>query len=553
MDKIWLEQYPKGVPETINPEKYQSIVELLAIACEKYADKPAFQNFGTELTYADIDRLSGQFAAFLQQELKLERGARVGIMMPNLLQYPIVMFGILRAGLVVTNLNPLYTSRELTHQLNDAGASALVVIDLYAHTVTAALPDLKLQHVIVTEIGDAMPFFKRWQANIFVKYIKRMVKPWRIPEAIMLRQALKQGAQRKLIKPTLTHEDIAFLQYTGGTTGLPKGAVLTHRNMVANAMQIHAWISPFITEEKEIIITALPLYHIFSLTVNCLAFMTEGGVNILITNPRDISGFIKQLKAIPFTVLTGVNTLFNALLNHREFAQVDFSQLRIVLGGGMAVQKAVADRWAKITNTTLLEGYGLTEASPVISAYPLNQSEYNGSIGFPLPGTEISIRDDQNNEVGVGNEGELCVRGPQVMREYWQKPDETRHVFNDDDWLKTGDIAVMDERGYLYIRERKKDMILVSGFNVYPNEVEDVIAEMPEVVEVAVVGVSHQISGEIVKAFIVSNDPTLKNETVVAHCREKLTNYKIPKQIEFLSELPKSNVGKILRRELRDK
>lgn len=555
MEKIWLKNYPKGVPHTINPDAYASVVAVFNECCEKYSQRPAYANMGTVLTYKQLDELTNNFAAYLQNDLGLDKGDRVAIMMPNLLQYPIALFGAMRAGCTIVNTNPLYTKREVVHQFNDAGVSAVVVLANFASVVQEAMPQLNsVKKVIVTQIGDLFSPVKRTLVNFVVKRIKKMVPKWSIDGHICFNKTLKIGAsKRKQFTPVeLTGEDIAFLQYTGGTTGVPKGAVLTHRNMVANIEQANAWISPFTEPGKEIIITALPLYHIFSLTANCMTFMKLGALNVLITNPRDIPGFVKELSNYKFTAFTGVNTLFNALLNNKGFLKLDFTSLRLTLGGGMAVQQAVAQRWHEVTGHPLLEAYGLTETSPAVTINPLDLPEYNGTIGIPVPSTEVTIRDDEGHVLPVGEPGELYVRGPQVMREYWNKPIETKNVFLRDDWLDTGDIASIDEEGFLRILERKKDMILVSGFNVYPNEVEDIIASHPGVLEVAVIGVPHHISGEVVKAFVVKKDPELTDVQVREFCREKLTAYKVPKQVEFRDELPKTNVGKILRRELRE-
>ncbi len=551
MEKIWLKNYPAGVPAEINPDIHPSLIDLFTQSCEKYANKPAFANLGSVMTYAEIDAAARHFAAYLQQRLGCKKGQRIAIMMPNLIQYPVAMLGAFFAGMVVVNINPLYTARELEHQLRDAGATCIVVLANFAHVLQEVVPKVPLKHVIVTEVGDMFPWWKAAIVNSVVKYVKKMVPAWSIPSAIPFSHVMQEGKTLTLRPVELTGQDIAFLQYTGGTTGIAKGAVLTHRNMVANVEQALSWVSPIVKPGKEIIITALPLYHIFSLTANCLMFMNLGALNVLITNPRDIKGFIKELKKYKFTAITGVNTLFNALLNQPAFAKLDFSHLRLTLGGGMAVQQAVAERWKKVTGRPLLEAYGLTETSPAVTINPLDLSEYNGSIGLPVPSTEISLRDDEGREVPMGEVGELCVCGPQVMREYWERPDETANVFCDDGFLRTGDLATIDNRGFVYLKERKKDMILVSGFNVYPNEVEDVIAKMPGVREVAVIGVPHDGSGEVVKAVIVKKDPALTAAEVTHFCREQLTPYKVPKIIEFREELPKSNVGKILRRELR--
>ena len=551
MDKRWFEQYQNGVPHEIDPSQYSSLVALFKESCANHATKVAYSNLGCEITFAELEELSHSFAAYLQQ-LKLEKGARIGIMMPNLLQYPVALFGILLAGYVVVNTNPLYTTDEVIHQMNDAGAEAIVVLANFAKTVQNALPSTPtIKHVIVTQIGDLFPPVKRFIVNAVVKYVKKMVPAYSIPHAVTFNYALLEGKQSTLHKVELNHSDIAFLQYTGGTTGVAKGAILTHGNLVANLLQAYAWISPALQEEKEVIVTALPLYHIFSLTANCLTFMKMGAKNILITNPRDMKHFIKEIKNCGFTTITGVNTLFNGLLNHPQFKEVDFSKLRLSLSGGMALQKSVALRWREVTKSPILEAYGLTETSPAATINPMTLSSYNGSIGLPLPSTDILILDDEENEVPIGSSGEICIKGPQVTPGYWKRPDETALVFTRSGYLKTGDIGRMDEEGFIYLVDRKKDMLLVSGFNVYPNEVEQVISMHPGVLEVGVVGVSDAESGERVKACIVRKDPNLTAEEVIAYCREHLTAYKIPKIVEFFDELPKTNVGKILRRALK--
>jgi long-chain acyl-CoA synthetase len=552
VQKIWLNHYPQGVPAEINPDAYSSIVDIFKESCEKFKNNPAFSNMGRRFTFQEIEEWSKAFSAFLQKKLKLEKGSRVAIMMPNILQYPIALFGILQAGCVVVNVNPLYTPSELAHQLKDADAETIIVLANFAQTVEKALPETNIKHIIVTEVGDCFSFLKKFIINFIVKHIKKMVPHYSFSHFIKFNTLIQTGKTLEYSPVKLSPEDTAFLQYTGGTTGIAKGAVLSHRNMVSNMLQVKAWVNPAVKEGKEIIITALPLYHIFSLTANCLTFFELGGLNVLITNPRDIPGFIKELKKTRFTAITGVNTLFNALLHHPDFGSIDFSNMRLSLGGGMPVQKQVAEHWKEVTGIPLLEGYGLTEASPVVTACPLDLNAYNGSIGLPLPSTQISIRNDHNNEVLLGDAGELCIKGPQVMKEYWRNPEETAKVFTSDGWLKTGDIATIDEQGFIRVVDRKKDMILISGFNVYPNEIENVIASHPGVLEVGVVGEADQIAGEIVKAVIVRKDPTLTAENIIQFCRKQLTGYKIPKKIEFRSSLPKTNVGKILRRELRE-
>jgi long-chain acyl-CoA synthetase len=525
---------------------------VLKAACDHYAVNPAFSNFGKSLTYEEIDRLSIRFANYLLHVLKLKKGDRVALMMPNVLQYPIAIFGVLRAGLTVVNTNPMYTARELKHQLKDSGASAIVVMEMFAHTVAEVVADTPIRQVVTTCIGDLLGFPKGPFINFMLKHVKKVVPDYRIEGAINFNEALALGEPFSLPAVDIRPEDIAFLQYTGGTTGVAKGAMLTHRNLVANMQQSSAWIGKNAVPGKEIIITALPLYHIFALTSNCLVFMKFGGLNYLITNPRDMPGFVKELRKSNFTAITGVNTLFNGLLNTPGFAEMDFSKVTLSLGGGMAVQRAVAERWKKVTGVTLVEAYGLTETSPACCMNPLDLAEYNGAIGLPVPSTDCVLKDEEGGIVAKGEVGELCVKGPQVMAGYWQRPEETAKVIDADGWLHTGDMAKMDDGGFFYIVDRKKDMILVSGFNVYPNEIEDVIAAMPEVLEVAAVGVPDEKSGEAVKVVIVKKDPSLTAEKVKAYCRENLTGYKLPKYVEFRSELPKSNVGKILRRELRD-
>ena len=551
-ERIWLKSYPAGVPAEIDLNEFSSIVAVLARACERFRDRPAFENMGKTLSYADIDRLSTQFANYLIHDLKLKKGERVAIMLPNVLQYPIAIFGALRAGLTVVNTNPMYTARELRHQLTDAGASAIVVLDNFAQTLSGVLKDTPVRQVITTGVGDLLGFPKGALVNFVLKYIKKAIPEYRIDGAIRFNDALARGAGKSLPQIDISHEDIAFLQYTGGTTGVAKGAMLTHGNLVANMQQSSAWLGTNVKEGAEAIITALPLYHIFALTANCLVFMKFGGVNHLITNPRDMPGFVKALAERRFTAITGVNTLFNGLLNTPGFDKVDFSNLHLSLGGGMAVQRAVAERWKKVTSCTLVEAYGLTETSPAACMNPLSLPEYNGAIGLPISSTEVSIRDEENKPVALGEVGELCIKGPQVMKGYWQRPEETAKVMSEGGWLHTGDMARMDESGFCFIVDRKKDMILVSGFNVYPNEIEDVIATHPGVLEVAAVGVPDEKSGEAVKVVIVKKDPKLTAEDIKAHCRTDLTGYKQPRFVEFRDELPKSNVGKILRRELRD-
>ncbi len=548
----WLAHYPAGVPAEIDVDEFPSIVSLLERSISRFRDRPAFGNLGKILTYADIDLLSGQLAGYLIGELHLKKGDRVAIMMPNCLQYPIATFGILRAGLTVVNVNPLYTPRELRHQLVDSGATAIIVLENFAHTVQDVIADTALQHVVVSGLGDMLDAPKRTVVNFAIRHIKKLVPAYDLPSAVKFRDALASGQQHTLPEITCEPEDIAFLQYTGGTTGVSKGAMLTHRNLVANMQQAAVWIGANARMGEEVIVTALPLYHIFALTANGLVFMKFGALNQLITNPRDMPGFVKELSKIPFTAITGVNTLFNGLLNTPGFDRIDFSHLKMTLGGGMAVQRSVAERWKQVTGCTLVEAYGLTETSPAACINPMDLPNYNGSIGMPVPSTDACIKDDDGHKLAVGEVGELCIQGPQVMSGYWQRPEDTAEVIDSEGWLHTGDMARMDAEGFFYIVDRKKDMILVSGFNVYPNEVEDVIAMMPGVLEVAAVGVPDEKSGEAVKVVIVKKDPSLTAEQVKAHARENLTGYKHPKYVEFRGELPKTNVGKILRRELRD-
>ena len=552
LERPWLAEYPAGVPAQIDVDEFPSIVSVLEKAITTYHDRPAFSNLGRTLTYAEIDKLSAQFAAYLLGELKLKKGDRVAIMMPNCLQYPIATFGILRAGLTVVNTNPMYTARELKHQLVDSGTSVIVVLDNFGHTVQEVIADTQIKKVITTGLGDMLGFPKGAIVNFVLKHVKKMVPDFDLPGQVRFKDALTLGQMHTLPQIEITPHDIAFLQYTGGTTGVAKGAMLTHRNLVANMQQAAAWIGTNVKYGEEIVITALPLYHIFALTANGLVFMKFGGLNHLITNPRDMAGFVKELKKVPFTAITGVNTLFNGLLNTPGFDEIDFSRLHLTLGGGMAVQRSVAEAWKLATGTTLVEAYGLTETSPAACINPMNLGDFNGAIGLPIPSTDACIKDEEGHLMPIGEVGELCIKGPQVMKGYWQRPEETAQVMDADGWLHTGDMAKMDAKGFFYIVDRKKDMILVSGFNVYPNEIEDVIAMMPGVLEVAAVGVPDDKSGEAVKVVIVKKDPSLTAEQVKAHARVNLTGYKQPRIIEFRTELPKTNVGKILRRELRD-
>jgi len=551
LNRVWLKRYPDDVPAEINADRYTSLVDLFEQAVQRYADQVAFINMGQPITYRQLDQKSRAFAAYLQSELGLKKGDRVALMMPNLLQYPVALFGVLRAGMIVVNVNPLYTPRELKHQLNDSGASAIVIVSNFAHTLEKVVAETSVKHVILTRLGDQLKPVKATLVNFVVKYIKKMVPKYHLPGAVTFRNVLHQGAELPYQRPDMSNDDLAFLQYTGGTTGVAKGAMLTHRNMQANLEQTKATYGKLLRDGKEFVVTALPLYHVFALTVNCLLFFELGGQNLLITNPRDIPGFVKTLAKYPFTAITGVNTLFNALLNDAQFNQLDFSTLRLSAGGGMAVQKAVAERWEKLTGHYLLEGYGLTECSPLVSVNPYDITEHTGSIGLPVPSTDVRIVDEQGNDVEPGAPGELCIRGPQVMAGYWQRPDATDEVLKNG-WLLSGDIVTVDAQGFIRIVDRKKDMIIVSGFNVYPNEIEDVLMQHPKVREAAAIGVPSDLSGEAVKVCIVKKDATLTKEELLDHCRRQLTGYKVPKIIEFRDELPKSNVGKILRRELRD-
>ena len=548
----WLAQYPAGVPAEIDVDEFPSIPAVLEQSIRQYSGQPAFSSMGKAITYAELDQLSRQFAAYLLGDLKLKKGDRVAIMMPNCLQYPIATFGVLRAGLTVVNVNPMYTVRELKHQLVDSGASVVLVLDNFARTVQDALPGTAVRQVITTGLGDMLGFPKGAIVNFVLRNVKKMVPDFDIPSAVRFKDTLTLGRLHELPAVAISHDDIAFLQYTGGTTGVAKGAMLTHRNLVANMQQASAWVGNEVTPGKEVIVTALPLYHIFALTANGLVFMKFGAKNILITNPRDMPGFVKELKKEKFTAITGVNTLFNGLLNTPGFDEVDFSSLHTTLGGGMAVQRAVAERWKQVTGVTLVEAYGLTETSPAACINPMDLADYNGSIGLPIPSTDACVKDEDGRQLPVGEVGELCIKGPQVMKGYWNRPEETAGAIDADGWLHTGDMARMDEQGFFYIVDRKKDMILVSGFNVYPNEIEDVVAMMPGVLEVAAVGVADEKSGEAVKLVIVKKDPGLTADQVKAHARANLTGYKQPKYVEFRDELPKTNVGKILRRELRD-
>jgi long-chain acyl-CoA synthetase len=553
MKPIWLEHYPQGVPAQADLSQYASLKDILEKSCARFRDLPAFSNMGTSLTYGELDRLSGRFGAYLQKHAALAKGARVAIMLPNLLQYPVALFGALRAGFTVVNVNPMYTARELRHQLRDSGAQAIVVLENFAHTLQEVLPATPLKAVITTRIGDMLGLPKSLLVNFVVKHVKHMVPDWKLDGALDWHRALELGARERIEDVPVGRNDLAFLQYTGGTTGTAKGAMLTHGNMVANLQQTSAWIGSILKEGVEVVVTPLPLYHVFSLTANCLLFVKWGANNVLITNPRDIAGFIKELKRLRFTAITGVNTLFNALLNSPALRDVDAAALKIAVAGGMAVHRSVAQRWQETMGVALVEGYGLTEASPIVCANPLDATEFSGTVGPPLPSTEISIRGEGDTELGVGEVGEILVRGPQVMKGYWNLPEETERTLTPDGWLRTGDMGRVNERGFVQITDRKKDLIIVSGFKVYPNEIEDVAAMHPGVLEAGAIGVPDARSGEAVKLIVVRRDPTLAEADLVEHCRKHLTAYKVPKHVEFRTEpLPKSAIGKVLRRALRD-
>ena len=551
MEDIWSKNYPQGIPAQIDVNEVASVVALFEDSCRRYADRTAFISMGATLSYRELDRHSRNFAAWLKA-VGLAKGARVALMMPNVMQYPICLFGALRAGCVVVNFNPLYTPRELEYQLKDSGAEAIVVVENFAHTLQPVLANTALRHVVVSPLGEMLGAIKGPLINFVVRHIKKMVPAWSLPGSHSLKRVLAVGADHAFDAVPLAHADLAFLQYTGGTTGVSKGVVLTHGNIVANVLQAGAWITQGMKPEGEMIVTALPLYHIFALTANCLTFIRVGAANLLIVNARDITGFIKELARHRFTCITGVNTLFNALLNHPAFAALDFSTMHLTLGGGMAVQKAVADRWQQVTGNVIVEAYGLTETSPAVTINPLNLAAYNGAIGLPVPSTEVSIRDDAGQEVALGEVGELCVRGPQVTQGYWQRPDETALVIYADGFLRTGDLVRMDPQGYIFLVDRKKDMIVVSGFKVFPNEVEAVVAMHPGVREVAAIGVPDEHSGEVVKIFVIKKDPALTAEALIAFCHEQLTGYKVPRHVEFRDDLPRTNVGKILRRALKE-
>jgi len=552
MERIWLKHYPEGIPADITDQAAAcaSLADMMEQSAKKHAERVAYVSMGAQLRYRELDASSRQFAAWLQS-VGVQKGDRVALMMPNLLQYPVCLFGALRAGAVVVNTNPLYTATELLHQLRDSGAQTIVIAENFAHILQQVVAQTQVRNIVVTSVGEMLGGVKGWITNLVVRKVKKMVPAWSLPGAISLQQALAHGRNDTYRKVPLTHADLAFLQYTGGTTGVAKGAMLTHGNMVSNVFQAYAWLRPNLKDE-EVIITALPLYHIFALTANCLVFLHIGAQNVLILNPRDIPNFVKTLRGTRFSTITGVNTLFNGLLNNPDFSRLDFSALHIALGGGMAVQEAVAQRWFQTTGVPLIQAYGLTETSPAATINPIGITTFSPSIGLPVPSTDVSIRDNDGKAVPQGESGEICIKGPQVTPGYWQRPEETRKVFTEDGFLMTGDIGTMDEKGYVYILDRKKDLILVSGFNVYPNEVEDAAMQHPDVLEVAAIGVPDERTGEAVKLFVIRKNDKLTEEALLAHCRTLLTGYKRPRSVEFRDDLPRSNVGKILRRELRD-
>ena len=550
MEKIWLKRYPEGMPETIDPEHYHSLLDLFEKSFADYSDLPAFTNMGKVLTYSELDSATKRVASYIQNDLGLKKGDKVAVMMPNLLQTPVTILGILRAGCVVVNVNPLYTVRELEHQLNDSESSAIFILANFADTLEKALPKTNVKHIVVTQVGDMVGGLKKHIVNFVVKHVKKMVPSYSLPNVIKFADTLA-GNEASYKKPDVDLNDLAFLQYTGGTTGVSKGAMLSHGNMVGNLEQVSGCLDKVLERGKEVVITALPLYHIFALTANCLTFMKYGGLNVLITNPRDMPGFVKELAQHKFTAVTGVNTLFNGLLNTPGFAELDFSTLKMSLGGGMAVQRPVAEKWQAVTKTKLMEGYGLTECAPLVTVSPYDLEGYNGSIGLPAPSTDIKLMLENGEEAAKGEPGELWVKGPQVMQGYYNRPDATAECLKDG-WFATGDIATYDDEGFFYIVDRKKDMIIVSGFNVFPNEIEEVVAMHEGVLEVAAIGIPHEVSGEQVKVFVVKKDQSLTEKDIIKHCRDNLTNYKVPKLVEFRDELPKTNVGKILRRALKD-
>jgi long-chain acyl-CoA synthetase len=551
MDPIWLNHYPKETSKEINISQFSSVLDVLAEAVTNYSQKPAFSCMGKTITFGQLESMSNDFASYLQNHTNLKVGDRIAIQMPNLLQFPVALFGAIKAGLIIVNTNPLYTAREMQHQFKDSGAKAIVIVENFASHLDEIIKNTSIETVILTQLGDSLGFPKSLIVNSVVKYVKKMVPAHNLKNFVWFNDALSKGKGKLPAVYKAKNEDLAFLQYTGGTTGVSKGAMLTHGNILANMEQIVQWMLPRLKKGEETIVTALPLYHIFSLTVNCMAFFRFGAHNILITNPRDIPGFIKILRTTHFTVMTGVNTLFNALMNHPDFGMIDFSKVRVSVAGAMALQKVVAEKWTNLTKSLIVEGYGLTESSPVVCCNPINGTERVGTIGLPLPSTNVKLIDDNEKEIKLGEAGELCVKGPQVMKGYWNQPEETKKIMTADGWLKTGDVAQVDKDGYFKIVDRKKDMILVSGFNVYPNEVEDVVATMAGVLECAAVGVPDEKSGELVKIVIVKKEASLTEAAVIEHCKKLLTAYKVPKIVEFRTELPKTNVGKILRRALR--
>ena len=551
MEKVWIKNYPEGVPEFVDTSEYKSLADLFDKSITEFKDKPAYTNLGRSISFAELDELTRDFAAYLTNQAGLKKGDRIAIMMPNLIQYPIVLFAALRAGLIVVNTNPLYTDRELEHQLKDSDAQAIVILENFAHTLSDVIQQTNIKKVITTRVGDMAAFPKSLIVNFVVKYVKKMVPPFSLPDAISFKDALSQGKGQAFTNAELAHDDVAFLQYTGGTTGVAKGAALTHENMIANLLQAYTWASRDLDDGQETFITALPLYHIFSLTANAMFALKIGANSVLITNPRDMPGFVKELSQVKFSYITGVNTLFNGLLNTPGFKDLDFSNLKIALGGGMAVQEFVANQWQEVTGHVLVEAYGLTETSPAVCINPINITGFTGNIGLPISSTEIRVIDENGKELGFDEPGELCIRGPQVMKCYWDRPKETDNVLSADGWLKTGDVAVVNKDGFVKLVDRLKDLIIVSGFNVYPNEIENVVALHPKVLEVGAIGVPHEKSGEAVKIFVVKSDPSLTEEELKAYCLEEMTRYKCPKYIQFVDDLPKSNVGKVLRKDLR--
>ena len=551
MEKVWLKSYPKGVPEFIDTNEYKSLADLFEKSISAFKDRPAYTNLGRSISFAELDDLSRDFGAYLINQAGLKKGDRIAIMMPNLIQYPVVLFAALRAGLIVVNTNPLYTDRELEHQLKDSDAQAIVILENFAHTLSDVIEHTNVKTVITTRVGDMAKFPKSLLVNFVVKHVKKMVPPFSLPNSISFNDVLSQGKSQPFANAELGHDDVAFLQYTGGTTGVAKGAALTHENMIANLLQAYTWASQDLNDGQEIFITALPLYHIFSLTANAMFALKIGANSVLITNPRDMPGFVKELSQLKFSYITGVNTLFNGLLNTPGFKDLDFSHLKIALGGGMAVQEFVANQWQEVTGHVLVEAYGLTETSPAACINPVDIEGFSGNIGLPISSTEICVKDEDGKELGFDEAGELCIRGPQVMQGYWNRPKETANVLSDDGWLKTGDVAVVNKDGFVKLVDRLKDLIIVSGFNVYPNEIENVVALHPKVLEVGAIGVEHPKSGEAVKIFVVKSDDSLTEEELKAYCYEEMTRYKCPKYIQFVDDLPKSNVGKVLRKDLR--